>query len=186
MSNNGVRYKRSDYLTWLSASTHGWKGSNFSGCNARNAALLQDGHGVKKGTRCKILGGTFTSPYTSMATLRKQDARRRLSGKKPLLPLTYHFMDIDHIIPLGAVSFQGGGKWSSAKRAAYANDPLVLVTTDSTSNRSKGDQTAATWLPELNRCGYAERMVQVKAKYKLTVTPAEKRILAREINRCAR
>ncbi|MEV6878626.1 hypothetical protein AB0M82_37025, partial [Amycolatopsis sp. NPDC051128] len=44
-----------------------------------------------------------------------------------------------------------------AERERYANDPAVLVAVTATSNRAKGDQDPARWLPALDRCGYVAR-----------------------------
>ncbi|MFZ4192185.1 hypothetical protein [Streptomyces pseudogriseolus] len=44
----------------------------------------------------------------------------------------------------------GTSAWSAAEREAYANDlgnDRVLIAVSAASNRSKGDQVPATWLP---------------------------------------
>lgn len=173
-SDHDEKYVRSTYRTWLSATKYGW-GDRYSGCNARNAALVRDGVNVKTTTGCKISSGSWRSPYTTPATL----AKHKLGGV-----LTEHKMDIDHIVPLGEVHISGGSTWDKDRRAEYANDPQVLVTADLWANRQKSDQTPATWLPEINQCGYVVRYVTVKAKYGLTVTQAEKSKMEQVLAQC--
>jgi hypothetical protein len=60
-----------------------------------------------------------------------------------------------------------------ARAAHYANDPGVLVAVTAKSNRSKGDQDPARWLPALDRCGYVTRWVAVKTRFGMTVDAAE-------------
>ena len=44
---------------------------------------------------------------------------------------------------------------------------------------------AAEWLPALNRCWYADRIVQVRRKYALTIDHAEADALERVLSGCA-
>ncbi len=54
-------------------------------------------------------------------------------------------------------------------------------------NIAKGDGDAATWLPPNKpyRCAYVATQTQVKAKYALWVTQAEKDAIARVLSTCA-
>lgn len=54
------------------------------------------------------------------------------------------------------------------------------------SNRSKGDQSPATWQPPLAsyHCVYARAWVEVKRNYGLTVTPPEKTALTEMLDTC--
>ncbi|OLT40017.1 hypothetical protein BJF85_06690 [Saccharomonospora sp. CUA-673] len=74
--------------------------------------------------------------------------------------------------------------WTENEREAYANDPDVLVPVTASSNRSKGDQDPATWLPEQDRCGYVTTWIQIKQRYELTVDQAEHEALASVLKRC--
>jgi hypothetical protein len=53
-------------------------------------------------------------------------------------------------------------------------------------NSQKGDGDAATWLPpnKAFRCEYVTRQIQVKAKYGLWVTKAEKEAMLRVMRAC--
>ena len=65
--------------------------------------------------------------------------------------------------------------------ATFANDPLNLLAVDGPTNASKSDGDAATWLPPQRsyRCRFVARQVAVKAKWKLSVTAAERDAMAR-------
>ncbi len=76
--------------------------------------------------------------------------------------------------------------WPSAKRLAFANDPLDLLAADGALNQQKGDANAASWLPpdKSFRCAYVARQVSVKAAYQLSVTAAEKAAMQRVLAGC--
>lgn len=95
--------------------------------------------------------------------------------------------DIDHVVALEAVWASGGNTMSPEEREAIANDPINLVVTDLSANRSKGSQRADTYLPPDAefRCEYVQRYVTVKDKYDLTVTQAEFDRLSEEWNVCS-
>ncbi len=81
---------------------------------------------------------------------------------------------------------KGAARWAAGKRLALANDPLNLLAVDSSTNRSKGDGDAATWLQPYKafRCTYVARQVAVKGKYGLWVTSAERDAMTRVLRTC--
>ena len=95
--------------------------------------------------------------------------------------------DIDHVVALEAVWASGGASLSEAQREAIANDPINLVVSDKSVNRSKGSQRADTWLPPDPefRCEYVQRYATVKSEYGLTVTQAEHDRLSEEWEACS-
>lgn len=95
--------------------------------------------------------------------------------------------DIDHVVALEAVWASGGASLSEAQREAIANDPINLVVSDKSVNRSKGSQRADTWLPPDPefRCEYVQRYATVKGEYGLTVTQAEHDRLSEEWEACS-
>ena len=95
--------------------------------------------------------------------------------------------DIDHVVALEAVWASGGSSLSETQREAIANDPINLVVSDKSVNRSKGSQRADTWLPPDPefRCEYVQRYATVKDKYGLTVTQAEHDRLSEEWEACS-
>lgn len=95
--------------------------------------------------------------------------------------------DIDHVVALEAVWASGGDTMSEEQREAIANDPINLVVTDASANRSKGSQRADTYLPPDPefRCEYVQRYVTIKDNYDLTVTQAEFDRLSEEWSACS-
>jgi hypothetical protein len=81
---------------------------------------------------------------------------------------------------------KGATGWTAGQRLALANDPLNLLAVDSSSNRSKGDGDAATWLPPIKafRCTYVARQVAVKSTYSVWVTAAERDAMNRVLTAC--
>lgn len=155
----GYHYDRDDWPHWSSVG---------EGCNTREAILINEGRGVERGKDCTITNGEWTSVY---------------DGVTVTDPGTF---DIDHIVPLAEVARSGARGWTRAEREMYANDFEVLVAVSAKSNRAKGDQDPATWLPELDRCGYVARWVTVKAKYELTLDPDEHAAITAVLGKCGR
>ncbi|MDE0023087.1 MAG: hypothetical protein OXP69_01605 [Spirochaetaceae bacterium] len=61
------------------------------------------------------------------------------------------------------------------RRPAFASDLDNLTIADPTVNRSqKSAHDAAEWMPTHHRVWFAERVIQVKIDYGLTVDPAER------------
>ena len=135
-------------------------------CDAREDTLKRQGSHVTTGPHCAVTGGSWTSPYDG-TTVTKPGA-----------------LDIDHLVPLAEAARSGTRGWTRAQREHYANDPAVLVAVTAKSNRSKGDQDPARWLPALDRCGYAAHWVAVKTAYRMTVDPAEQSALRSILTHC--
>ncbi|WP_328614521.1 HNH endonuclease family protein [Amycolatopsis sp. NBC_00348] len=153
----GNHYRRADWPHWDQVG---------GGCDARENALRTQGAGVTTGAGCRITGGTWVSPYDGVTVT------------------TPGVLDIDHAVPLAEAARSGTRGWSRAQRERYANDPAVLVAVTATSNRSKGDQDPARWLPALDHCGYVARWVTVKHRYGMTLDRAERAAITSVLNRC--
>ena len=154
-----------------------WADVDRNGCDTRNDVLRRDltAYVLKAGTHgCLVLSGTLRDPYTAttIAFVRGQG--------------TSTMVQIDHVVALSDAWQKGAQRWSTPQRTAYANDSLNLLGVDGSTNASKGDGDAATWLPpnKAYRCSYVARQVAVKAKYKLWVTTAEGDVLARILATC--
>jgi hypothetical protein len=85
----------------------------------------------------------------------------------------------DHIVALGDAWKMGACRWSSSKRKSFAIDVAELRAVDTKDNEVKSDKDAAQWLPPANRTWYVETQVNIKAKYGLGVTAAERSALTR-------
>ena len=75
---------------------------------------------------------------------------------------------------------------NDAIRREFASDLLNLTLADPSVNRhQKSDKDAAEWLPDLNKCWFADRIVQVRLKYELTVDQAEADALGLVLTGCS-
>ena len=151
-----------------------WSDPDRNGCDARNDTLKRDLTNItyKVGTReCKVIAGQLLDPF---------------SGKVITFSATKVVIDIDHVVALSNAWQTGAAYFDKNKRSQIANDPLNLLAVDSKLNRQKGDGDAATWLPPSKafRCEYVERQIQVKSKYQLWVTAAEKAAISRVLAEC--
>ncbi|MFE3179260.1 HNH endonuclease family protein [Amycolatopsis sp. NPDC059090] len=154
----GAHYRRADWPHWDQVAGE---------CDARAETLKAQGTGVTTGPHCRIIGGRWTSRYDGVTVTDPGG------------------LDIDHMVPLAEAARSGTRGWTRVQREAYANDTrLVLVAVTAKSNRAKGDQDPAKWLPALDRCGYVAQWVAVKAKYAMTVDPAEHDAIAGILRRC--
>ena len=88
-------------------------------------------------------------------------------------------IQVDHIVALGDAWQVGACHWSSSKRKAFAIDVAELRAVDTRDNEVKSDKDAAQWLPPANRAWYVETQVNIKAKYGLGVTAAERSAMTR-------
>ncbi|VEI22853.1 Domain of uncharacterised function (DUF1994) [Rothia aeria] len=154
-----------------------WEDVDKNGCNTRDDILRRDLTDVrfKAGTRaCTVITGKLTDPYTGKTI----DFKR---GKK-----TSSAVQIDHVVALSDAWQTGAQDIDEQKRRELANDPENLVASDGPANMQKSDSDASEWLPgnTAYRCTYVARQVHVKAKYKLWVTPDEKRAMENVLNSC--
>ena len=105
---------------------------------------------------CESMQGAIYGPYTGTCF----DSTRET--------------DIEHIVARSEAHDSGMCAETVERRKEFARDLLNLTLASPGVNRDqKSDKDAAEWLPDVNQCWYADRIVQVKAKYNLTVDPAE-------------
>ena len=88
-------------------------------------------------------------------------------------------IQVDHIVALGDAWKMGACHWSSSKRKSFAIDVGELRAVDTRDNEVKSDKDAAQWLPPANRTWYVETQINIKAKYGLGVTAAERSVMTR-------
>jgi Protein of unknown function (DUF1524)/Excalibur calcium-binding domain len=156
----------------------GWVDVDRNGCDTRNDMLARDltGEAFKPGTRdCVVLTGTLADPYSARTILFQRGQT------------TSNDVQIDHVVALSDAWQKGAQGWDTARRTAFANDPLNLLAVDGPLNMQKGDGDAATWLPPNRsyRCAYVARQVAVKISYGLWMTQAEKNAIATILSTCA-
>ena len=119
-----------------------------------------------------VVAGTLLDPYTHrVIAFRKADAAA---------------VQVDHVVALADAWQKGAQQWTQERRVAFANDPLDLLAVGSEVNQQKSNSDAASWLPPYKpfRCAFVTRQVQVKARYRLWVTPAERDAIRRVLASC--
>lgn len=157
-------YDRDLFPTWIDA--------DHDGCDARDEVLIAETRApVHLRSGCRIKGGRWFSAY---------------DGRWTKDPSTF---DIDHMVPLKEAWDSGAWRWSAARRRAYANDlgsGRSLRAVSASSNRSKGDDDPAQWLPPRTafRCAYARQWVATKVRWHLSVNTAERRALHQLLAAC--
>lgn len=149
----------------------GW--SMTSGCSTRNIILNRDLKDVQLDDECNVTSGILNDPYTA-----QQIVFSRSDNASDI--------QIDHLVALSDAWQKGAQEMSFSQRISLANDPLNLLAVDGAANQQKGDGDAATWLPSNKsfRCQYVSRQIQVKSKYTLWVTQAEKTAMTNILNKC--
>ena len=95
---------------------------------------------------------------------------------------------IDHIVAMSEAHDSGLCEAPDLTRRAFAADLLNLTLTSPEINgcRTGGKcaQDAAEWLPRLNQCWFADRVVAVRRKYNLTIDRREADALERVLAAC--
>ena len=151
-----------------------WSDVDRNGCDTRNDILKRDLTAVvfrEKTRDCVVERGVLQDRYSGQII----EFQR---GEK-----TSALVQIDHVVALSN-AWQTGIFQSTLKvRTNFANDPLNLIAVKGSLNSQKGDGDAATWLPpnKAFRCEYVTRQIQVKVKYGLWVTKAEKEAMNHHI-----
>ncbi|MQY17624.1 HNH endonuclease family protein [Nocardia macrotermitis] len=154
-----VNYNREDWPHWI---------GQGKGCDTREVALKNQGTDVKTDDKCRAVSGTWVSAYDGVVI---KDAGET---------------DLDHVVPLAEAARSGTSKWTKEQRKNFANDLDQLQVVSARSNRQKGDQDPAHWLPEKDQCAYTIKWVATKTKYKLTIDQAEHDAIKKVLTGCAK
>ena len=94
--------------------------------------------------------------------------------------------DIEYIVAGSGAHDSGLCAADTPTREQFASYLLNLTLASPNVNRDQvGTSDAAEWLPELNQCWYADRIVQVRLKYSLSVVQREADALDSVLNGCA-
>ena len=158
-------YDRSLFTLWIDA--------DGDGCDTRREVLISESlTPVTIGTGCFLTGGSWLSLYDG----------QRFTDPSGL--------DIDHVVPLAEAWDSGAFGWSADRRQAFANDldaSWALIAVSATSNRSKGDQDPADWLPfsASDLCSYLGDWLAVKVRWSLAVDPIERNALSGLVGECS-
>jgi hypothetical protein len=149
-----------------------WADVDRNGCDTRNDILKRDLTQVTfraKTRDCVVESGVLADPFSG-------ENINFQRGEK-----TSALVQIDHVVALSNAWQTGIFKSDLATRKNFANDPLNLLAVKGSLNSQKGDGDAATWLPpdKQFRCDYVSRQVEVKVKYGLWLTRAERDAILR-------
>ena len=97
--------------------------------------------------------------------------------------------DIEHIVARSEAHDSGLCAADGATRRRFASDLLNLTLASPGVNRcsksGKCAKDAAEWLPPLNQCGFANRVLEVRRKYRLTIDRQEADALERVLSACS-
>lgn len=158
---NRTGYSRDLFPTWITIS---------GTCNTREYVIKRDGSNVVTNSACTATSGSWYSQYDGVTTTD---------------PSTF---DIDHVVPLAEAWDSGASEWTTAQRQSFANDVTrpQLIAVSASSNRSKGDDDPAEWVPTRSAyvCTYVRAWVQVKYYYALSVDSTEKSALQSYLAGC--
>ena len=93
--------------------------------------------------------------------------------------------DIEHIVARSEAHDSGLCRADRATRKRFASDPLNLTLASPAVNRGQKKAYDATgWMPARNRCWFANRVLQVRLKYKLSIDRREADALEAVLARC--
>lgn len=151
-----------------------WTDEDKDGCDTRREVLLAEAVvAPTQGSGCSLSDGEWISRYDGLAEVG--------NGRG---------FDVDHLVPLAEAWESGAHGWSPDRREQYANDlgyEHSLIAVSARSNRSKGAQDPATWLPPEpgQHCWYAAAWVHVKTRWMLTVDTTEATTLQNVLSGCS-
>lgn len=165
VEDTGAHYDRDDWPHWRTQ----------NGCDTRDRVLREQGQTVQVAEKCTVVAGTWESLY---------DARTVTAPG---------VLEIDHVVPLAEVARSGRvvdgqrvgpRSWTRDQRAAYANDPAVLLAVTAASHGPKRDSDPADWLPRHGQARYAALWIEIKWRYDLSLDPAEHDTLVTVLTAC--
>ena len=93
--------------------------------------------------------------------------------------------DIEHIVARSEAHDSGLCAADSATRRRFASDLINLTLASPSVNRhQKSGKDVAEWVPDLNHCWFANRVVEVKERYHLTIDESERDALESILSGC--
>lgn len=93
--------------------------------------------------------------------------------------------DIEHIVARSEAHDSGLCRADTATRKKFSSDLLNLTLASPALNRQrKRAYDAAEWIPVLNRCWFAHRVLQVRLKYELSIDRREAEALEGILSAC--
>lgn len=167
----------------IDGSKEDWSGISVpKSCDVRSAILIDQSitKAEFKESTCSVSSGSWVDTYGNWSS-----EKGGVTGLGQVIT-DRSKIDIDHVIPLAGSWRLGADEWTEEKRTRFANDPLNLIASEASANRSKGDQLFDTWAPYSPNaaCDYANKYVEISVKYDLGATQSIKDSLDTYLNRC--
>ena len=91
---------------------------------------------------------------------------------------------IEHIVALFEAHRSGLCRADMKTREVFGSDLLNLTLASPRVNRKKRAKDAAEWMPDINQCWFANRVLQVRLKYRLTIDRREAEALETVLSAC--
>ena len=156
---DGVLYIAADHLEGYDRSLFKhWIDADKNGCDTRKEVLIAEAIVKPKiGKKCALTGGKWLSSFDGKTHTKD-------SG-----------LDVDHLVPLKFAWDHGAWAWETDKMERFANDPINLVITSKSLNRSKGSDGPLSWLPPNTafKCAYLKSFLAVMERYLLVLLDDE-------------
>ena len=135
------------------------------------------------------------SPYTADDYPYSQSVEARIVAEMGSIvygPYTGNYFastgetDIEHIVAQSEAHDSGLCAADAGTRSRFASDLLNLTLASPSVNRhQKSGKDAAEWMPDLNQCWFADRVVRVRQEYDLTIDRTEADALAAVLSDCS-
>ena len=142
------------------------------GCDTREVVLIRQAlSGPVIDAGCRVGAGHWFSAYDGVTVRNPSE------------------LDIDHMVALAEAWASGARTWTTDRRRAFANDVAYrrsLIAVTASTNRSKGDQDPAEWLPPRTsyRCRYVSDWIAVKYRWRLSIDVSERSALTVLVQGC--
>ena len=149
-----------------------WIAVGHDRCDTRQQVLIDESQiPVTVGSGCKVEDGLWFSAFDGQSTTQSSS------------------FDVDHMVPLKEAWLSRARTWTDERRRDFANDlddERTLRAVSASSNRSKGAQDPAEWLPPDAgfRCEYVSDWVAIKIRWSLSVDENERQAIAAVLAEC--
>lgn len=130
------------------------------GCTTRERVLIAFASDPTLASPCTVLHPQWVSVWDSTVLVNPAE------------------VDVAHMVPLEEAWYSGAWAWTAKQRRDFANDlsnSLSLRILTATTNAERGSSDPADWLPPYDGgyCNYVAEWVWIKARWNLTIDPAE-------------
>ena len=164
----GVVFSEPIYADPRIGSTQTWRGLRVAP-ESRCSPYQASDYSYPQSVEVRIIEslGAIWSPYTGRTFTNRRET------------------DIEHIVARSEAHDSGLCAATANTRRRFSTDQLNLTLASPSVNRhQKRARDAADWLPTLNQCWFADRVVRVRQKYNLSIDRREADALDRVLSSC--